>query len=170
MKRIVKGDKLPGTLWELLTVALKDLKSIKQDNRFGVHMNAWISYDSISQRTPRCTVCLAGSALVREWNLDVEEALALSRQGQFLEDWDIPVKTVKKLNAIDSLRQGEIEEAFHYLYPRSKAWPSLNKVDGDPAFAFRLPEKINIFPYRENPKKWELQMHKLIKLLKKAKV
>ncbi len=34
-------DTLPNKLWELLTVALKDLRSVQRSNKYSIHMWCW---------------------------------------------------------------------------------------------------------------------------------
>lgn len=92
-----KKTKLPKTLYKLLALAIDDIKRCIADENVSIDMDDWLfRYDK------ECTVCLAGAVMLK--SLDGKNYFKLTDS----ED--------RKMDALDSIRQGDIESAVRSLY------------------------------------------------------
>ena len=135
---------LPDKLSDCLEVALADLDAaVKAGMR--VNMDSWYFRDG-----DVCAVCLAGAVVAREFDLDPGEGAAPS---SLFSRGFITVKDLRRLRALNHLREGVIRLAFY-------------EVDRDKPAA--LPDEIVVASSHEAGPTWRADMRKLIQLLRAA--
>lgn len=86
-----------NTLWELLEIALEDLKHVEMDPRYTIEMGEW--YNQVSGT---CQVCLAEAVIARRLPL---------KEGPAYQTF----KICERLLALDCLRKGWIKHACSRL-------------------------------------------------------
>lgn len=96
---------LPDKLSDLLDMALDDLREIEKDGRYIVNMHYWHVAVHPREDTTKCYVCLAGAVLARKMN---HPMVSLHPDGELPEN-------EHKLQAIDHLREGNVDLAFKEL-------------------------------------------------------
>jgi len=112
---MIKTLALPNTLHELLSGAMKDLEKIEYEIRNGnkqlqINMGDWhcVYDDDCGGDKPLCSICLAGCVMREELDISDDEYMCPS---------DFEDETIcNKLEAINSLRMGDVEEAFNLFY------------------------------------------------------
>jgi hypothetical protein len=103
-------SELPDKQSALIRVALKDLRSIEQDPRYTINMYAWMVPGEAGKP---CSVCFAGSVMARRFKLVPDASIeSLHDLTKVFED---DADTLRKLRALDRLRQGELEGAFKVM-------------------------------------------------------
>lgn len=125
-------SKLPDTLWELLDVALADLRAVEADDRYAVSMGFWHA-----PIDGTCVVCAAGAVMA--------ESLGVSPGRSVLPEYFDDI-TAKKLCVINSLRMGHVEYAAerlgvptsiksrsvaHYVIDRDQFYADMTKLRDD---------------------------------------
>lgn len=98
-----KVDPLPDTLSGLIRVALKDLAKAERTPGYVIDMHDW---HSPTQNGKNCSVCFAGSVMAMSL-----KASPLSDVSP--DDWWNGI--TGKLEAINSLREGDITSALSYI-------------------------------------------------------
>ena len=88
---------------DLLDIALEDLQLVQEDNEYELRMEFWHEYN---HKNDKCFVCLAGAVL--------SFSLSCNREVN-VELCDFTPKVKDRLTAINSLRIGDVEEAFRLL-------------------------------------------------------
>jgi len=92
-------DTLPETISGLLLCAINDLEEVEQIDGMAIDMDTWSDKDA-------CTVCLAGSVLVKTFGLKLKILTNIA-----VRDY-LPHRIMTKLLIIDSLRDGNISIAI----------------------------------------------------------
>lgn len=149
-------------LHEILKVALQELRAVEKDKRFVVDMNHWVQGDGIenddfeleirppSEKTP-CSACLAGSVMVGLY----PKVCAQLGWDATPDDFSEIDEVEAKLDALNALRGGCVDEAHSRLYPKWDSFPELG-----------LDRKV--IDYHDNRVQWWKDMRKLLSDLKKA--
>lgn len=107
-------DVLPNTLGELLGVALKDLV-VAENSGLKIYMDNWV--DNVG--TDTCSVCLAGSVINGTLGIPVKEKM-IDTYNDTIEDISpeaFSSDIQEKLESINSLREGDLQDAIELLYP-----------------------------------------------------
>lgn len=158
-----KKIELPDTMSDLILLALTDLIAVeKQKKRFTVDMGTWHEPEEKynqdegeNVKTGRCIVCFAGSVMAQ--TLKEQDDHDVSPESFDLE-------TRNKLNAIDSLRQGDIHGAAQYLGISIQETINNPFIDASSAYW----RSRHVIPYYENLAAFKIAMRGLAKDLKKA--
>lgn len=102
---------LPDTLSGLLEVALRDLEAVEADPNYRVNMQVWHQF---SESTLCCEVCLAGAVMAKSLGLPPD-----GRTGDMglweTEERKHLLSLERKLNALDSLRKGQVWTAYYMM-------------------------------------------------------
>lgn len=124
-------DLLPDKPSAILRAALGDLVKAEKDPKFVVEMGNWVEVD---QKTNRCEVCLAGSALVNTCQM-----------GPRPFDWDeIPDSLDRKMEFLNDVRCGWIESGLYML--------GIGRPKG-------IPENVDIIDYDIDPAEFKADLH-----------
>ncbi len=147
--------KLPGTMWETLTAALKDLRRVEKLKNYEVYMSDWhASWDRGGQTV--CQVCLAGAVMARvlPFGQDVRPGL-------------VP----DKLGALDRLREGDVFGAIDLFYSGGKAINAAETAWRAVAESSDSREcDVEVTDYHDNREQFYKDMWSLVRLLKKARI
>lgn len=110
---------LPNKMSELINLALGDLRAVeKMKKKYVVNMGIWHSpqselgdYEPQTTQVDKCVVCFAGSVMAQTLKIpdDVKYDVGYGGNDCFDEETD------RKLDAINSLRTGDIADAAVYL-------------------------------------------------------
>lgn len=100
IQKIIAKLFLPDKLSKLILVALNDLEKVEKDEKYKVDMGQW--HHPPLYNGP-CAVCLAGAVIAKTCKTSYKKDLM---PGDFFEN------EVKKFNALDLVRQGEIFRAL----------------------------------------------------------
>lgn len=102
-------DTLPDRASELIRLALADLRKVEaMPNKYIVCMSEWHSPVSFDDGSVKCSVCLAGAVLAQSLKLDVEtDYMSIADK--------VPRSLDRKIDALNALRQGEIESGMGTL-------------------------------------------------------
>ena len=138
--------KLPDKPSELIRLALKDLAEGLKEKQFDVDMDFWVARDP---GLPRCTVCLAGAVMVRELGFSTLHDATPSLVGG---------DTEAKLDALNYLRQGNVEDALIMLDQCEEIWPPGLETDRE------------ICPYADDPQEFFKDMRALADHLEEHKL
>jgi ribosomal protein S27AE len=125
--------KLPNKMSELIMVAIKDLKKIEKSKYYAINMGVW------HEPNGKCTVCFAGSVMAK--TLGVDRRL-YAYPSSFSEE------TRAKLEALDYLRKGEIQNAHSRMFKGKSLPPLMNP-------------QVSIDSYRDFPEHFKMQMIQL---------
>lgn len=106
-------DTLPEKMWQLLEVAIADVKSVFASKNVTINFEAWA--DHPDPEKPQCTVCLGGSVLL---GTVCKSDIPIGHMDLYkLEDNEqISQHDVSAISALDSIRCGDYDEAFDLLY------------------------------------------------------
>lgn len=141
-KHFPKIGKLPTKPSALLTIALADLAASERAKRT-INMGTWCDRES-----NKCSVCFAGSVMIGTLaNTKAVKDLLKGNQTN-LEPWNFIEE--EQLKALNSLREGELENAFNYL-----------NLD----FPSHFKNEIEVTSYENNKKLFKKQMKALAKAL-----
>lgn len=138
----------------LLKIALEDLIKCEKDKKYKINMSVWYIDNS------HCSVCMAGSVLAQSLRKDTNKVIKslcnkdqidLMPQDYYIINDDNDIES--KLTAIDSLRQGDIDEAILRLgldYPKTE-----------------IDLYTDVIDYRTSPSLFKRDIRRLIKYLEK---
>ena len=98
-------EKLPNTLHELLSLALKDLKKCEKDDDYKIEMSVWHEPNQ-GTNIGVCEVCLAGAVMAKTLLEDPYE-----------DKWPnlYPEEIKNKLRAIEDIRTFDIKSAYERI-------------------------------------------------------
>lgn len=143
-----KKVKLPEKPSALILLALNDLAAVEKMKNYEIDMETWhdpsVVFLPTGGPTTTCTVCFAGSVMVRSLKANPSEIKVPECFNK---------TTQRKLNALNSLRVGCIRDAIEDL-------------DLDPNSYF-APENVDIHPYDQNKKYFKQDMRQLAENLKR---
>lgn len=97
--------KPPGTLHEMLAMAIEDFKAILKDPRYRVEMSTWHNYDPDKGV---CYVCLAGSVIAK--HLAPDSPTTWKGFDSISTQWNCA------LEALNSIRMGLVIDAINEYY------------------------------------------------------
>jgi len=145
---------LPHKLWQLLEIALHDVKAVEAKPEYTVNMIQW--------HTPRfqggdtCAVCAAGCVMISR--LGVEEDSGHITSAIFHRLFG--AHNAAALCAIDELRDGQVGAALGILIDGASSWCE----------ASHDPHKLDrdVEQYHVDPLQWHSDMDKLLSDLKEA--
>jgi len=148
---------LPDTLHELITVALQDEDKAFHSPLYLIRMNDW--HVASRNSKSRCDVCLAGAVMAFSLKGPIE--LDLSPH-----DFGNHKRRPEKLEALDSIRTGEVWEALATFYNRkTMKFATIkyicDKLNCDPEGSLKLTT------YSRNRKQWRKEMYSIRNQLKK---
>lgn len=160
---------LPNKLSKLLTVAMIDLELVEQDSRYKIDMGEW--------HTPsgsKCEVCFAGSVMAQ--TLKIPEWVYVDSPDELPARSDTNNVSLKlKLEAINSLRSGDLIAAFEYLAIDTTALKFLTpdpieydsgKVSNEPGlYSLEELKLISNLADKRNRDEWKAHMYDLIGIL-----
>ncbi len=102
------ADGLPKKLSDLIEVALYDLEKCEADPKFKIEMSTW--FDKYTDKNGvHCEVCFAGAVLAQTIPYKVKDIKHRSFEFCFN---DIEDSIGKKLQALDHVRNGDMQGAF----------------------------------------------------------
>ena len=151
MKTISKAKPvLPKKLWQLASLALKDLAAVERSPKYEVNMWAW--HRPVESRGSKvCHVCLAGAVMAKTLKVSQDEYCSPETSPSYN----------RALHAIDSLREGFVAHAYAYLYPRRVGKDSVCELN-------RI---VPIYgPYAAGQQRFKKAMRKLIADMKKLDI
>jgi hypothetical protein len=106
MRFEMKKTTLPDKPSELIRVAIADLEKCERSKKYTVDMGVWHTYHDKT-----CYVCLAGSVMAQTMGIDSHKS---TTPGLLYRD-EIPDLEVDKLQALNSLRLGEVGHALSLM-------------------------------------------------------
>lgn len=143
MKTNKKRIMLPSKMSALLEMALKDLLKAEDNPKLKIDMKVWHTPLNDGKKS-YCAVCLVGSVLVSK--------KMIHRGKVYYSDSGLISKgNEAKLDAINALRTGEIQEAYDYMHKEKPC---------------TLPYNIQVSGYHENRENFFSDMWKLLGLLR----
>lgn len=99
---------LPNRLSATVRLALKDLKKVERSPKYEVDMGTWHEPVYQEGKEPeKCVVCFAGSVMAKTLGAEFDA---------ILDPEDFGSDNADKLNALDILRDGQIEFALNTFY------------------------------------------------------
>jgi hypothetical protein len=98
-----KERTLPDKPSELILIALKDLESCIEDDRYVIDMGEWHGRQTNAEK---CSVCLAGAVMAKSMDSDIDITLLPS-------GFDAP--NSYKFSALNAVRQGDVETYLQRL-------------------------------------------------------
>lgn len=102
-------NKLPNKLWELLEVAIEDLKSVQRRKNVTINMDTWVE---VGDDGKTCSSCMAGAVMINSLNMIKD----FDFTGMSIDPTiDASEDVSNKLLAINFLREGEIQEAMDVM-------------------------------------------------------
>ncbi len=106
-------QKLPEKLSDLIDLALADLRKVEKDDRYAVDMATWHEPPgaSLDEEATRCHVCFAGAVMAGTLGTMPNVVVLPS---DFTSMGDDP-HTARRLLALDSVRNGFVEDALREL-------------------------------------------------------
>ncbi len=139
--------KLPKKLWQLASVAMKDLAAVERSKAYRVDMATWHDPYTTDKGKAVCEVCLGGAVLAKTLKMSPNTFYVPSYFG-----WHL------RLRAINNLRVGQVDEALMNV-----GGARSNKAREAAAYLSRdMPD------YHSNKKRFKTAMRKLIRDLKAA--
>jgi hypothetical protein len=138
-------------LWEILEIALEDLKTVEESENYVVNMGFWQRPASRSD-SEKCEVCLAGAVMANTYKISPNFFVGYESGNFGSKDWI-------KFTALDYLRIGFITSAYQKLYDVD--------LNGE-LIQDRYPhEELNFVDYQNNREKfWEYNKQLLAYLTK----
>ena len=147
--------KLPQKFSAGIYMALRDLEKAEKDPDFMVNMFTW----AMRKKKGRpCEVCFGGAVMVGTLGVELPDRASSFALGSFDDE------TFNKIGALDTLRKGILEDAFHQYTGSTKRLPAKVMKSiciGSGGFFLAI-------PYSMDPKGFKLQMRKVAKALKDA--
>lgn len=124
----------------LLKDALHALGECERSKNYVINMQIW--HVPNYTHAGKCTVCLAGSVMAER--LHQNKNLVAS-------PLEFPYQVESKLHALNSLRDGDIDDSFAYL--------GLSIRD------YQIPKRIEVTDYSVSPKEWREDMELIVEIL-----
>lgn len=132
---------LPDKPSELIRVALADLEAVERSKKYVVNMGTWHEPKGTPGGT-KCEVCLAGAVMAK--------SLKNNPAKNLIPDEDFEDDLPGKLNALDSLRMGDVPLALGEL--------GFDDIC-DSEMAYDL--ERSIVSYHDDPKRFKVEMQML---------
>lgn len=95
---------LPNDIPSLIEIAVEDAKKVEQNDQYRLSMGDWHKpVISPASSNAVCEVCLGGSVIAMRDGV---------KPSQYASPWDFPDGDSDRLYAIDSIRQGDLYDAY----------------------------------------------------------
>lgn len=153
----MKPSRLPLVLSELLELAMRDYRALKDNDHYTIEMEEKWFYTDVDAE--HCFVCLAGCVMAN--TLQIKE----------IPDWHISPSSPQvhqhsqPLRALESLRRGAVRSAIAEMLHDTEVQvtPRLSKAYLSAKYRA---ETLTVCAHEDDPDQWEKDMEKVISYLR----
>ena len=139
--KIKMKNKLPSTMHGLLSLAISDLKKVKEDKKYIINMNHFHKY---KKSVDKCEVCMAGAVLAKTLKIDYKSMSNIS----------------DNIRSIDLMRIFNFVGAYKRIYNKNPLILTDKLIKLQHYYSTKVRKKMGNKPLRY-PKRWKRIISKL---------